>query len=164
MISFFKFQGRDISALTLGLMTNIDVKHESEKLKLYTKAYDFGINSFDSSPNYQNGYSDVFLGKLVKQIGRENVFISNKVFFANPYSDFSNTRGAYLIETGVGDRWIQKALSDSKSNRKFGAEPSGHVVLQRNIGTKSCYWGDGVFTMIEFLRLIYKKRGKPWNL
>ena len=103
MISFFKFQGKDISALTLGLMTNIDVKHESEKLKLYTQAYDFGINSFDSSPNYQNGYSDVFLGKLVKQIGRENVFISNKVFFANPYSDFSNTlKSSHIISTVEG--------------------------------------------------------------
>tara|TARA_B100000674_G_C37979668_1_gene981338 strand:+ start:10101 stop:10217 length:117 start_codon:yes stop_codon:yes gene_type:complete len=38
MISFFKFRGKDISALTLGLMTNIDVNHEPEKLKLYTKA------------------------------------------------------------------------------------------------------------------------------
>lgn len=103
MISFFKFKGKDISALTLGLMTNIGVNHESEKLKLYTQAYDFGINSFDSAPNYQNGYSDVFLGKLVKEIGRENVFISNKVFFANPYSDFSNTlKSSHIISTVEG--------------------------------------------------------------
>ena len=103
MISFFKFKAKDISALTLGLMTNIGVNHESEKLKLYTQAYDFGINSFDSAPNYQNGYSDVFLGKLVKEIGRENVFISNKVFFANPYSDFSNTlKSSHIISTVEG--------------------------------------------------------------
>ena len=103
MVSFFKFFGKDISALTLGLMNNIGSSQESEKLKLYTKAYDLGINSFDSSPNYLNGYSDIFLGKLVKEIGRENVFVSNKVYFANPYSDFSNTlKSSHIISTLEG--------------------------------------------------------------
>ena len=103
MFSFFKFHGKDVSALTLGLMTNIEVSQESEKLKLYTHAYDLGINSFDSSPNYQNGYSDVFLGKLINQIGRENAFVSNKVYFANPYSDFSDTlKSPHIISTVEG--------------------------------------------------------------
>lgn len=71
-------------------MTNLNPLDEKEKLNLYANAYESGINSFDSAPNYLDGYADIFLGKLIKQIGRKNLFITNKVFFSNPYSPFSN--------------------------------------------------------------------------
>ena len=60
-----------------------------------------------------------------------------------------------LIETGVGDKWLQHALMRQNGSVKVGAEPSGHVVLEQKCGTKTGLWGDGVITMIEFLRLAH---------
>lgn len=84
--SFLKFEELDISALSVGLMTNLSPEEEMEKINLYSEAFELGINSFDTAPNYQDGYSDIFLGKLSKSLGREKLFISSKVFFPNAYS------------------------------------------------------------------------------
>ena len=67
-----------------------------------------------------------------------------------------------VTETGVGDRWLQHALlSDPGADNIVGAEPSGHVILQQRIGSKIGLWGDGVKTMLEFLRLI-DSHGGDW--
>tara|TARA_B100000963_G_scaffold361996_1_gene401815 strand:+ start:1147 stop:2673 length:1527 start_codon:yes stop_codon:yes gene_type:complete len=66
-----------------------------------------------------------------------------------------------LIETGVGDRWLQHALINQKGSLKVGAEPSGHVILEQRCGSKIGLWGDGVRTMLEFLRLIHRS-GPEW--
>jgi len=60
-----------------------------------------------------------------------------------------------VTETGVGDRWLQHALmSDVEADDIVGAEPSGHVVLRHRIGSNIGLWGDGVKTMLGFLRMI----------
>ena len=68
-----------------------------------------------------------------------------------------------VTETGVGDRWLQHALmNDLKTDNIVGAEPSGHVILKHEIGSKTGLWGDGVKTMLEFLRLI-DSHGQNWS-
>lgn len=47
------------------------------------KAYEAGINFFDTSNNYSNGTSEIFLGKAIKKLGRDNVVIATKCYF-NP--------------------------------------------------------------------------------
>ena len=73
--------------------------------------------------------------------------------------DLSETIGKFssgkLIETGVGDRWLQHALISDQSESQVGSEPSGHVVLKHTWRDKYGYWGDGVVTMFEFLKLIH---------
>ena len=67
-----------------------------------------------------------------------------------------------VTETGVGDRWLQHALmSDIEASCVVGAEPSGHVVLRHRIGRKVGLWGDGINTMLEFLRMI-GPHGNEW--
>ena len=66
-----------------------------------------------------------------------------------------------LIETGVGDRWLQHALMEDSSESQIGSEPSGHVVLKRYLEDKTGFWGDGVATMLEFLRLV-DSSGANW--
>lgn len=72
--------------------------------------------------------------------------------------DLSDAIGQFpngnLIETGVGDRWLQHALIEDSSDLQIGSEPSGHVVLKHSLGGKVGFWGDGVATMLEFLRLV----------
>ena len=43
--------------------------YESSK-KIIDKAYDCGINFFDTSNNYSNGTSEIFLGKTIKDYRR----------------------------------------------------------------------------------------------
>ena len=78
MRSYFELDEKKVSALTLGLMTNLSKVDERKKLQLYKSAFNQGINSFDSAANYQDGYSDIFLGKLIKEFGRENLFIRSE--------------------------------------------------------------------------------------
>ena len=66
-----------------------------------------------------------------------------------------------VIQTGVGDRWLQHAIMKDNRGLKIGTEPSGHVVLRHSAGKETGYWGDGVVTMIEYLDLI-KNLGPEW--
>ena len=67
-----------------------------------------------------------------------------------------------VTETGVGDRWLQHALmGDVEADDVVGAEPSGHVVLRHRIGANIGLWGDGVKTMLGFLRMI-SRHGNDW--
>ena len=45
------------------------------------KAYHSGINFFDTSNNYSNGTSEIFLGKAIKDFGREKIVIATKCYF-----------------------------------------------------------------------------------
>lgn len=49
--------------------------------RIIHKAYEAGINFFDTSNNYSNGTSEIFLGKAIKDIGRDNVVIATKCYF-----------------------------------------------------------------------------------
>ena len=67
-----------------------------------------------------------------------------------------------IIETGVGDRWLQHSLMrEDESILRLGAEPSGHVVLEHSINDENGLWGDGVLTMFEFLRMV-QSCGSEW--
>ena len=74
---------------------------------------------------------------------------------------FKNLGNGRLIQTGVGDRWLQHALIREKSPFKIGTEPSGHIILEQKCGSKTGLWGDGVSTMLEFLKLIHRS-GIEW--
>ncbi|MBQ2232825.1 MAG: aldo/keto reductase, partial [Erysipelotrichaceae bacterium] len=54
--------------------------YESSK-KIIDKAYDCGINFFDTSNNYSNGTSEIFLGKAIKDYRREDIVITTKCYF-----------------------------------------------------------------------------------
>ncbi|MCR4855754.1 MAG: aldo/keto reductase [Erysipelotrichaceae bacterium] len=45
------------------------------------KAYEAGINFFDTSNNYSNGTSEIFLGKAIKDFDRDRIVIATKCYF-----------------------------------------------------------------------------------
>ncbi|ORX81779.1 aldo/keto reductase [Anaeromyces robustus] len=59
------------------------VTDEEESIKIIKKAFDYGINFFDTADAYSNGYSEVVLGKALKQhnIPRSQVVIATKCYF-----------------------------------------------------------------------------------
>lgn len=59
------------------------VTDEEESIKIIKKAFDCGINFFDTADVYSNGQSEIILGKALKQhhIPRSQVVIATKCFF-----------------------------------------------------------------------------------
>lgn len=49
--------------------------------RIIHKAYEYGINFFDTSNNYSNGTSEQFLGKAIKPFKREDIVITTKCYF-----------------------------------------------------------------------------------
>ena len=52
-----------------------------ESETIIRKAYECGINFFDTSNNYSSGTSEIFLGKALKGIDRKDVVITTKCYF-----------------------------------------------------------------------------------
>lgn len=52
-----------------------------ESEKIIHKAYEMGINFFDTSNNYSDGTSEQFLGKAIKPFKREDIVITTKCYF-----------------------------------------------------------------------------------
>ncbi|KAG2374696.1 hypothetical protein C9374_010440 [Naegleria lovaniensis] len=84
----FGNSGLKVSPLCFGCMTFGSSKwqpwvlEEEESLKLLKRAFDLGINFFDTANTYSNGESERILGKFLKlnNISREEVVIATKVF------------------------------------------------------------------------------------
>jgi aryl-alcohol dehydrogenase-like predicted oxidoreductase len=59
------------------------VLDETESISMIKKAYDAGINFFDTADAYSNGESERILGKAIRELNipRENVVIASKVYF-----------------------------------------------------------------------------------
>ncbi|MFH1991189.1 MAG: aldo/keto reductase [Pseudomonadota bacterium] len=64
--------GLKVSALSFGVM------RLTEPAVLF-QALDMGINYFDTAHVYQNGNNEKMLGDVLKQYGRQNVFIATKL-------------------------------------------------------------------------------------
>jgi len=74
------------SWLTLG--SSIDVAATEE---LVQRAYDLGVNFFDTADVYANGAAEVALGRALKSIPRSYVVVATKCYF--PMSEHPNDRG-----------------------------------------------------------------------
>ncbi|KAI8365638.1 NADP-dependent oxidoreductase domain-containing protein, partial [Choanephora cucurbitarum] len=81
--------GLRVSQLSLGCMSygssqwQAWVKDEKESLELIGKAYEAGINFFDTADVYSNGESERILGKAIKKFNmpRSRIVVATKVFF-----------------------------------------------------------------------------------
>lgn len=78
--------GIKLSALGFGAMrlpmkgNDVD---EEKSIEAFLRAYELGVNYYDTAPYYCNSQSEVVLGKFLKMIDREKVYISTK----NPIED-----------------------------------------------------------------------------
>ena len=91
--------GLKVSRICLGTMTYGSKKwrewvlEEKESRPFFKRAFEAGINFFDTADMYSLGVSEEILGRAVKEIGpsRDKVVIATKVF--NPMGDDPNQRG-----------------------------------------------------------------------
>jgi len=73
----WRYIGRDkISAVGLGTWA---IRDYDAAFKAYLYAFNNGINNIDTAEMYDSGGAEVFVGRLVKAVGRDNIFITTKM-------------------------------------------------------------------------------------
>src|SRR5256714_15593534 len=91
--------GLKVSRICLGTMTYGSKKwrewvlEEEESRPFFRRAWELGINFFDTADMYSVGVSEEILGRAIKDLGipRDRVVIGTKAF--NPMGDDPNQRG-----------------------------------------------------------------------
>ena len=84
--------GLKVSEISLGAWVTFGSQvDEDTSLSLIQAAYDAGVNFFDNADIYANGHAETVMGKALKQIPREALVISSKVFW--PTMPGPNGRG-----------------------------------------------------------------------
>jgi voltage-dependent potassium channel beta subunit len=84
--------GLKISEISLGAWVTFGSQVEEDaSIELIQAAYDAGVNFFDNADIYANGLAEVVMGKALKNIPREALVISSKVFW--PTMPGPNGRG-----------------------------------------------------------------------
>ena len=75
--------GIKVSQIALGSwMTQLeDTAAVDNAMEIAHKAFDAGVNFFDCADAYSGGDAEVFLGRFIKDLPREDVVLSSKVFF-----------------------------------------------------------------------------------
>jgi 1-deoxyxylulose-5-phosphate synthase len=93
-----------VSPLCLGTMNFGSPTSEADSLAIMKRAFEAGINFFDTANSYVNGESEKIVGKFLKENGlREQVFLATKVF--SKVGSLPNDGGAsrFHILKGVED-------------------------------------------------------------
>ena len=68
--------GEYVSAIGLGTWA---IRDYNKAFKTYSYALEHGIDNIDTAEMYDNGKAEEFVGKLIKYIGRENIFVTTKM-------------------------------------------------------------------------------------
>jgi len=120
---------------------------EKESIHQMRYAYEKGINFFDTANVYSHGKSEIVVGKTVKDLGRDNIFLATKVFF--PMGEGPNDKGLsrkHVIEQC--ERSLERlntSYIDLYQCHRFDPEtPMEELVMTMDILTrqgKILYWG-----------------------
>ncbi len=93
--------GLKVSEISLGSWVTIGSQvDEQTSIDLFHAAYDAGINFFDNADIYANGQAESVMGKAIKDLPREALVLSSKVFW--PTMPGPNGRGLsrkHIIES-----------------------------------------------------------------
>jgi 1-deoxyxylulose-5-phosphate synthase len=74
--------GLMVSPLAIGTFNFSNPTSEAESIAIVERAYEAGVNFFDTSNNYNEGQSEIFLGHALRRLpARHKVVISSKVHF-----------------------------------------------------------------------------------
>ncbi len=75
--------GEYVSSLGLG---TFGIRDYDRALKAFIYAFENGVDNYDTAEMYGNGAAEEFLGRFIKEVGRENVFITTKIMPHNMVS------------------------------------------------------------------------------
>jgi aryl-alcohol dehydrogenase-like predicted oxidoreductase len=97
-----------LGAWQLGVNSGWQSLTEQEAIALVEKSFDYGINFFDTAPNYGNGTGELRLGKALKRIDRSQFVINTK--FGHTDTGTTNYNSDYIRESLEGS--LKRLQSD----------------------------------------------------
>ena len=101
-----------LGAWQLGINSGWKGLSEKEAIVLVKKSMDFGVNFFDTAPNYGHGTSEERLGKALNGIDRDKIVINTK--FGHTDTGKTNYQSNYIRESLEGSlRRLQIDYVDS---------------------------------------------------
>lgn len=89
-----------LGAWQLGNNSGWQSMSEKEAVELVEKSLEYGINFFDTAPNYGHGTGEDRLGKALKGVDRSNIVINTK--FGHTASGKTNFNSGYIRESLEG--------------------------------------------------------------
>ncbi len=111
---------------------------EAEAIELVHKSLDYGINFFDTAPNYGHGTSEERLGKALKGVDRSKIVINTK--FGHTHTGTLNFSADYIRESLEGSLsrlqldYIDSLIIHSPPVEYFDGNKNDHYeILERLI-------------------------------
>lgn len=75
--------GEYVSSIGLG---TFGIRDYDRALEAFIYAFENGIDNFDTAEMYGDGAAEEFLGRFIREVGRENIFITTKIMPHNMVS------------------------------------------------------------------------------
>lgn len=105
--------GLKVSVLSFGnWVTGHDEKEERNQIDIIKKAYEHGVNYFDTAEGYGFGVGERLMGKALKELNanRSDIVVATKIFFSRKPSPDP------LNNNGLSRKHIMEAMSNSLKN------------------------------------------------
>lgn len=106
---------------------------ETEAIKLVHKSLDFGINFFDTAPNYGHGTGEERLGKAIKGVDRSKIVINTK--FGHTHKGTLNFSSNYIRESLEGSlkrlkiEYIDSLIIHNPPSKYFDGNKNDHYEI-----------------------------------
>ncbi len=145
--------GLKVSEISFGSWVTFgDQIDDKESFKLLHRAYEMGVNFFDNADIYANGKAEEVMGKAIKDLPREALVLSSKVFW--PTMPGPNGRGLsrkHLTESlNTSLRRMETDYLDLYFCHRFDPDsPIEEIVYSMNTFIqqgKILYWGTSEWT------------------
>jgi aryl-alcohol dehydrogenase-like predicted oxidoreductase len=127
-----------LGAWQLGQNSGWKSMTETEAVKLVHKSLDFGINFFDTAPNYGHGTGEERLGKALKGTDRSNIVINTK--FGHTHTGTLNFNSNYIRESLEGSlkrlqvEYVDSLIIHNPPSTYFDGNKNDHYeILERLI-------------------------------
>lgn len=98
--------GLAISQISLGTLV---IKDKKDTINLFDKAFDAGVNYYDTSDGYLEGEAEKILGDFIKNHKRENLILGSKAFFP---------KNKNILQKGLTKKNIFHSVETSLKNLK----------------------------------------------
>ena len=125
-----------LGAWQLGQNSGWKSMTESEAIKLVHRSLDYGINFFDTAPNYGNGTSEARLGKALKGKDRSQMVINTK--FGHTHTGALNFSAGYIRESLEGSlkrlqvEYVDSLIFHNPPSSYFDGHKNDHYeILER---------------------------------
>ena len=129
-----------LGAWQLGQNSGWKSMSEVEAINLVHKSLDFGINFFDTAPNYGHGTSEERLGRALKGIDRSKIVINTK--FGHTHTGDLNFNSDYIKESIEGSLkrlqvdYVDSLIIHNPPSEYFDGNKNDHYEILENLITE----------------------------